>query len=225
MKLAALLLVVLVTGGWAVEKHSRSGNERALSSLASELAGRRVHVRCQSLWLSLVDVDSKLGDVPFTNGHAASYTHITRPMCRLLARFRHESRHAEIECLAHFDWSRFHGDDPAALACSQRAEDMAEALMTLAHESMHLRGWADEAAAQCYGLQQLTFTVERLGGTLAEGLAVTSYMLALQQWVPEEYQSADCARGGLLDLYPKTRPFPTEEVPAALPRGLFGPQL
>jgi len=46
VKLAVpLILVVLVCGGWAAEKHSRSGNERALSALASELAGRPVHAR------------------------------------------------------------------------------------------------------------------------------------------------------------------------------------
>ena len=90
MKLAAvpLILVVLVCGGWAAERHSRSGNEHALSALASELAGRPVQVRCESFWHSIVNVDGNLGDVPFPNGSAASYPHVTRGMCTALPRFR-----------------------------------------------------------------------------------------------------------------------------------------
>jgi hypothetical protein len=172
-----------------------------------------------------VDVNGHLGDVPFPHGRAASYTHITRGMCGLLAKFRSSPQRPELACLSQFDWSRFNTDDPAAHACSQRANDMTEALMTLAHESMHLRGWLDEATAQCYGLQELAFTVEQLGGSLAEGVAVARYMQALQQWLPEEYRSSGCAAGGSLEQHPETPAFPTELVPGPPPLALFGPQL
>ncbi len=220
-----LIVLVLAGGAWTVEKHSRAGNERALSAVATELAGRPVHVRCQSFWQALVDVNSRLGDVPFPDGRAASYTHITRKMCGQLSRFRRSRSLPELACLAAFDWSRFDGSDPAMAACSRRANDTAEALMTLAHESMHLRGWADEATAQCFGLQELAFTVEQLGGSSAEGRAVTDYMLALQKWLPDEYQSGECVAGGKLDLHPDTPEFPTEDQPAPLPAGLYGSQL
>ena len=227
MKLAApLILVVLVSGGWAVEKHARSGNERALSAVASELAGRPVRVRCESFWHALVNVDGNLGDVPFPNGRAASYTHVTRGMCKKLARFRNRPERPELACLAEFDWSRFAaGGDPAATACSERADDMAEALITLTHESMHLRGWADEAVAQCYALQEVAFTVERLGGSHQEGAAVASYLLSLQAFMPTDYQSSDCAAGRSLDLHPGTESFPAEDQPSPLPAGLYGPEL
>jgi hypothetical protein len=228
MRLAALLALVfavLVTVGWAVEKNSRSGNERALSAVSSELAGRPVNVRCESFWAAIVDVNGQLGDVPFPNGRAGSYTRITRRMCGLLAKFRRSPEPPELACLGYFDWTHFQGGDPATYACSRRANDMAEALMTLAHESMHLRGWADEAVAQCYGLQELAFTVERLRGSRAEGVAVTNYMLSLQPFLPKDYQSSECAAGRSLDLHPETRAFPTEAVPAPPPQALFGPQL
>ncbi len=221
----AFVLAALIGGGWAVEKHSRAGNERALSAVATELAGRPVHVRCQSFWRALVDVDSRLGDVPFPGGHAASYTHVTRRMCGVLARFRRSASHPQLACLTAFDWSRFDGRDAAAAACSRRANDTAEALMTLAHESMHLRGWADEATAQCYGVQELAIAVERLDGSATEGKAVADYMLSLQKWLPSDYQSAECAPGGALDLHPETPAFPSESPPALLPARLFGPQL
>ena len=97
--------------------------------------------------------------------------------------------------------------------------------MTLAHESMHLRGWADEAVAQCYGIQEVAYTVEQLGGTVAEGKGVASFMLAVQGGMPEEYQSGECRPGGQLDLHPETDDFPTEASPGPPPTGLYGPQL
>ena len=220
-----LVVVVLAGGAWTFEKHSRAANERALSAVATELAGRPVNVRCQTFWQALIDVNSRLGDVPFPDGRAASYTHITRKMCGQLTRFRHSRSHPELTCLAAFDWSRFDGSDPAMAACSRRANDTAEALMTLAHESMHLRGWADEATAQCYGLQELAFTVEQLGGSREEGAAVASYLLSLQPFMPTDYQSGECAAGRWLDLHPETGVFPTEGVPGPPPAGLYGPQL
>jgi hypothetical protein len=221
-----LFLVALLSGGWAVEKHSRSGNERALSALASDLSGRPVSVRCESLWHSIVNVDGNLGDVPFPDGHPASYTHLTRGMCKELARFRGRPERPELPCLSQFDWNRFTGSgDPAATACSEQANDMAEALVTLAHESMHMRGWADEAIAQCYALQEVAFTVEQLGGSPQEGAAVAGYLLSLQPFMPTDYQSSECAPGRLLDLHPETKAFPTEVVTGPPPAGLYGPEL
>ena len=81
---------------------------------------------------------------------------------------------------------------------------MAEGLITLTHEAMHMRGWADEAVAQCYAIQEVAFTVEWLGGSLVEGAAVADYALA---------------------LHPNTPAFPAEVEPAPLQAGLFGPQL
>jgi hypothetical protein len=220
------MLVVLVCGGWAFERHTRSGNEQALSAVASELAGRPVHVRCESFWHSIVNVDGNLGDVPFPNGRAAAYTHVTRGMCKELARFRSRPEAPELACLAEFDWNGFTGSgDPAATACSGQAEDMAEALVTLTHESMHMRGWADEALAQCYAIQEVAFTVERLGSSREEGAAVASYLLSLQPFMPSDYQSGECAAGRWLDLHPETGVFPTESVPGPPPAGFYGPQL
>ncbi len=62
--------------------------------------------------------------------------------------------------------------------------------MTLAHESMHLRGWLDEASAQCYGLQELAYVTQQLGGSAEQGRAVTAYVLSMQGGMPSEYQSS-----------------------------------
>jgi hypothetical protein len=226
MKLVVgVVFVLLVISAWMVERQARAGNEHALSVVASDVAGRRVHVQCQSLWNALIDVDGRLGDVPFPNGLAADHTHLTRRMCGQLERFRSGSARSSLDCLATIDWSRYHQDYELARACSLRANRTAEALMTLAHESMHLRGWADEAAAQCYGLQELPYVTQQLGGSPEQARAVTAFMLAMQGGMPSEYQSGECRTGGALDLRPETPGFPVELVPAPPPAGLYGPQL
>ncbi len=202
MKLAVIFgLVVLVGGGWAFKKHSRTGNERALGAVATELAGRPVKVECESFWHSVVGVGGNLGDVPFPDGRAASYTHLTRHVCDELARFRRQPDRPEL------------------------GNEFVEALLTLTHESMHMRGWADEAVAQCYAIQEVAFTVEQLGGSRAEGVAVARYALAMQPYMPTDYQSSDCVAGGSLDLHPDTPAFPAEVDPTPLPPGFYGPQL
>ena len=75
---------------------------------------------------------------------------------------------------------------------------------------------SSEAEAQCYAIQADAWTVQRLGGTAAEGAGVASYILALQPALPSEYQSGACRAGGGLDVAPATAAFPTEQ-PAIVP--------
>jgi hypothetical protein len=96
---------------------------------------------------------------------------------------------------------------------------MAGAINPLTHESMHMHGWGDEAAAQCYAIQEDAWTTEQLGGTPEEGRAVAEFNLAMQPGMPSEYQSALCRHGGALDLHPETPEFPTEKNPAPPPAG------
>jgi hypothetical protein len=220
-----LVAAALIGGGWAWERDVRAANEQALGVVATELAGRPVRVRCQSLWADLVDVNGRLGDVPFPDGHPADHTYLTRAMCGLLQRFRTTASHPAIDCLLAVDWGAWSMQDDFSGPCAVRARPDTEALLTLSHESMHLRGWLDEATAQCYGIQEVAYTVERLGGTPAEARAVAQFALAMQPGMPDDYQSGDCRAGGALDLHPATPAFPTEDVPAPPPAGLYGPQL
>ena len=149
---------------------------------------------------------------------------MTRNVCGLLQHFRTGSTHPEIDCLLSVDWSRWSYDPDSAGWCEQRAEPMAEAINTLTHESVHMRGWAAEATAQCYAIQEDAWTTEQLGGTLQEGQAVAEFILELQPGMSTEYQSGLCRAGGALDLHPETPEFPTETTPA-LPPGGLGPAL
>jgi hypothetical protein len=80
------------------------------------------------------------------------------------------------------------------------------ALLALAHESYHLRGVLNEAATQCYGIQAVARTAERLGATDSEAKIASDYAWATTYpgfaATYPEYGSPDCRPDGALDLTP-----------------------
>ena len=132
-------------------------------------------------------------------------------------------RHRNLDCLSAIDWSRFAFTVDYFSPCVRGARDDAEAINTLTHESMHLRGFSSESQAQCYAIQEDAWAVVRLGGTETQGDAVAKLALALQPGVADEYQSSDCRAGGGLDLHPETSAFPAETPPVLPPASLVGP--
>ncbi len=96
----------------------------------------------------------------------------------------------------------------------------AEAILTLAHESIHLGGVVGgrlvnglavgdqqaEAKANCYGMQWMPYVAEQLGDSADDAQAIADYYywsaiypLAKSSAEPQ-YWSAACVRGGALDL-------------------------
>jgi hypothetical protein len=219
------VVVVLLAGGWLWQHHRHAATEHALASVASELAGRKVGVECQGFLSEMLDINTRAGDVPFPQGRAPDHTYLTRKICRALDRFRDAVSHPELDCLKTVDWSTWSFETDYYSDCSRRARGAAEAINTLTHESMHLRGFTDEGQTQCYAIQEDAWTVVRLGGTRVEGIAVARFVLALQPGLPSEYQSGSCAPGAGLDLHPDTPAFPAEEFPALPPASLRGPAL
>jgi hypothetical protein len=179
VKLVAVVLVV-IAAAWLWTHHERTANEHALAAVAEPLAGRPVGVKCQGFFSALLDVSGRAGDVQFPSGRPPDHMSLTRGVCRTLEGFRKSSSHHVLDCLLAVDWSRWSIDSDFESPCSRRAMGTAEAINTLAHESMHLRGFLDEAQAQCYAIQEDAWTVMRLGGTRAQGAAVASFILALQ---------------------------------------------
>jgi len=220
-----LVLVLLVALAWGWARHGRIANEDALGAVATDLAGRPVGVRCQGFLAELVDIENRYGGVRFAAGRPEDHTFLTRETCARLKRFRTASEHPELDCLLTVDWSRWTVLTHFRSACSERARPAAEALSALTHEAMHLRGWIAESHAQCYAIQELPWTVERFGGTRAQGAAAASFVLALQAAMPVEYRSSECRAGGALDLHPETTEFPAEATPQLLPPQLYGPAL
>jgi hypothetical protein len=224
-KLAAALVVVIALAAWAWTRHGRAVDEHRLAGVASELAGRDVQVRCQGFWSELLDIQDRAGEVQFRDGAPPDSTFLTRKTCRDLKRFRTQATHPELECLLTVDWSSWDLARDFDSPCADAARPVTQALTILAHESMHLRGFVDEAVAQCYAIQEVAWTTMRLGGTPAEGAAVASFALAQEPALPSEYQSGECRAGGALDLNPQTPAFPTEETPQPPPGRLAGTAL
>ncbi len=215
-------VVVLVGALWLWTNHQRHATEHRLAVVASELAGRPVGVRCQGFWGAMLDINDRKGEVDFAQGHPAGHMFLTRDTCARLRRFSAARARRELDCLETIDWAAWSPGASYDAPCERRARGDVEALNTLAHEAMHLRGFVAEAQAQCYAIQEDAWTVTRFGGTAAEGAAAAAFVLALQPLLPTEYQSAGCRRGGELDLWPGTAAFPTETPSQLPPASLVG---
>ena len=85
---------------------------------------------------------------------------------------------------------------------------IALAVDTLAHESMHRRGFVNEAVTECYAVQLNYRTATLLGASSSY-----AYRVAQQSWAayplhPPAYLSTECRNGGKLDLSPKRSTWP-----------------
>lgn len=169
----------------AVQQEQRR-NEHRLAEIASEIAGRDVDVHCPGLLARLADVSAHAGTVFFDEqGRPASFTDLDEETCSELERFA-EGKTGQ-------------GED----------EQVARALHVLAHESSHLAGVRDEAAADCYGLQRTAFVAERLGADPAEAQRLARLALAERAiTAPADYRSSECHDGGALDLDPDSPVWP-----------------
>ena len=195
MRVVALVLVIaaaLAALGFA-RREDRLREQDRLAAIASDLAGRKVGVRCPSFFASLVDTHGEAGRVQFDEeGRPGDHTDLAPDTCKAL---RHLDR-VDFSCLDRGD-------------CGYDEFKPAWAAHTLAHEAFHLRGFQDEGVAECYALQNTAFVAERLGVPTADAEQ-------LQTWVyakgypnePEDYHSAQCYDGGPLDLRPQTAVFP-----------------
>ena len=151
--------------------------ELRLGDLVSQVAHRDVAVRCQGVFGHLIDIGQELGTVQFNaEGDPADRTDIKRDACTWLKEYER-------------------GDKKVTL-------NSALGVHVLAHEAIHLRGWTDEAVAECYGLQHTAQIARGLGARArqAQGLA-DLYWRVVYPDMPDEYRTPDCANGARLDLH------------------------
>ena len=200
MKLAALVLAVLAVAGGALAFEHRAAAQQSdrYARVASELARRDVHVRCQGRLAALLDVGGNAGTVQFdATGRPADETRLTRATCTALRALAREPDTRALDCVR------------AQQPCPAESFALVQAAHTLAHESWHLAGVQDEAKAECYALQSTDLVAVRLGadpGT-ARAIAVYAYERLLPS-LPERYRRGDCVDGGPLDLVPSSPSFP-----------------
>jgi hypothetical protein len=74
------------------------------------------------------------------------------------------------------------------------------AVDTLAHETQHRAGIADEPTAECYAIQRVAETARALGIDRAYGDALADLAWETYPELPRLYRSDECREGGELDL-------------------------
>ena len=86
---------------------------------------------------------------------------------------------------------------------------LALAVGTLTHEAQHARGVANEARAECYGMQLVRTAARALGaeGAYASSLAGV-YWRVIYPAAPRPYRSPECRNRGRLDLEAKSSVWP-----------------
>jgi hypothetical protein len=193
----AIAVLLVVVGGLAAlgfARHEERVREQdQLATIASDLAGRRVAVRCPSFVASLVDTRGEAGRVQFDElGRPANHMDLSPQTCKAL---RHLNA-VDFTCIERGE-------------CGFEEFNAGWAAHTLAHESFHLRGFQDEGVTECYALQNTTFVAERLGvpAQQAQDLQAWLYKRGYPN-EPTEYQSPQCYDGGPFDLRPGTTGFP-----------------
>ena len=81
-------------------------------------------------------------------------------------------------------------------------------LVTVAHESQHLRGIANEAVAECYGIQRAVEVARALRIDRAYARRAIRAYWAIYPSRPPAYRTASCHDGGPLDLHPGSPSWP-----------------
>ena len=171
--------------GWpSVPAAERARAERRYTAEASRIAGRPVTVRCDESY-AFTGVGSDAAGVAFI---PRALAFLQPGICRSLYRVAFEKRIGA-------------------------RDDAAFALTVLAHEATHLRGIRDEAATECYALQEGVTLGERLGLDAETARALMRAQLD-RDLSDESIARLDyrlppgCRNGGSLDLRPDDPTFP-----------------
>ena len=190
-----LLIPLLLFSAWQYSR--REANEDRLALTASAVALRDVDVSCPGFWTRLVEITPNAGWVDFDeHGRPHDDTSLSASTCSSLERvWRGKQR--SFRCLL------VGGCDKETLAA-------VGGIVTLAHESWHLRGIVDEARTQCYAVQTTEAVARSLGVAAADARAIAVRVATDDVRLPEgEYHSAQCRPGGAYDLRPDTPAWPS----------------
>lgn len=168
-------------------KAEQSRIEPRFARIAAALAGKPVEVRCWSSvdWNRLMLEErsythGKLGaDTLGFAGIGGSRINLGPSVCDGLVQLTYD--HARPT------------DDAGRLL-------LAAAVVTLSHEPQHIKGIAEEFVAECNGIQLASSTAIKLGASPAYATSlVREYWRHYDEELPA-YRSADCRKGGRLDL-------------------------
>lgn len=181
LKLTVSAVLLTATAWWVLDRSDRVGNERRLSEIASEIAGRAVEVHCPGPIARTFGGSTAEGWVEFdAAGKPADETKLQKTSCAELDALAEGRRAKELACTAR-----------ARILCGRRGAQLAMAVDVVTHESFHMRGLRDEAETECASLQRMATTAQRLGATAQQGAA-----LAHGQFTEAYPQMGEVYRGG-----------------------------
>jgi hypothetical protein len=196
MRVVLVLLVpLLFFSAWQYSR--REENENRLALVASAVALRDVGVSCPGFWTRLVEITPNAGWVDFDeHGRPSDETSLSAATCGSLERIW-RGQQGSFGCLV-------------TGGCDRKTLDAVSGIVTLAHESWHLRGIVDEARTQCYAVQTTEAVALRLGVAPRDARAIALRVAADDSRAPEgEYHSGHCRPGGAYDLRPDTAGWPS----------------
>jgi hypothetical protein len=197
VKIALVLLVPLMLfSAWQFAR--REQNENRLALVATEVALRDVDVSCPGFWTRLVEITPNAGWVDFDeHGRPSDHTSLSASTCKSLERVWRGKQHS-FACLL-------------AGGCDEGTLRAAHGIVTLAHESWHLRGMVNEAQTQCYAVQTTEQVARALGASPVDARMIALRVAADDAAAPpDEYHSRECRPGGAFDLHPETPDWPTD---------------
>lgn len=189
------MIPLLLFSAWQFTR--REENENRLALVASEVALRDVDVSCPGFWTRLVEITPNAGWVDFDeHGTPSDETSLSASTCASLERIW-RGKHGSFSCLL-------------AGGCDGKTLAAVSGIVTLAHESWHLRGILNEAQTQCYAVQTTEAVARRLGLKPADARIVAVRVARDDARSPEgEYHSSQCRPGGAYDLRPGTADWPS----------------
>lgn len=190
---AVIAGLFVLFSGWQYLR--REHNERRLALVATALAGRDVGVDCPGFWTRLVEIAPYSGWVDYDeNGQPADETELSGGTCESLEKLWRSDPRPTFPCLPR---------------CGGNELAMINGIVTLAHESWHLRGLVNEAQTQCYALQTTELAARHFGIVPEVARRIAVFAAARDAAQPYgEYRSHDCRSGGPLDLRPETSDWP-----------------
>lgn len=222
------------TDPWAGGAAVTSRLETAAGAIASTVAGRPVSVRCESDedWPATAsgvgfEPSQVLAFVPYMGTQPDDYAELSPDICRSLQAFAVATT-KPTKCQLVVPVTRkkkVRTTTQPAAPCFANGRQLsggnafwdayfhtAEALQTLVHESIHLRGDAVEADAECYGMQYLAYAAEQLGDTTDDAAAIAQYyatqLYPSRRTQSPAYWSPECRANGTLDLTPNDGVWP-----------------
>jgi hypothetical protein len=193
--LAALVGLFVLFTAWHYLR--REENENRLALVASQLAHRDVDVGCPGFWTKLVEITPYAGWVAFDeHGQPSDKTHLAAKTCASLERLWRAGEPPSFSCLL-------------TRSCERERLELVDGMLTLAHESWHLRGVKDEARTQCYAVQSMEATARLFELLPADARLVALYVAVQDAAAPRDrYHSRECRPGGAFDLAPATAGWP-----------------